>query len=259
MISPELVARSLYHQTCLITGRRLADGESLVSEHACPHLYRGEYSKFDSDVVWNVFRTLCNLLGEDREAWSHQIQKFMALVLRNGQIHNEEFLHRYLFEFWSDDSAVIGCRPGLDERYFKCQLSDSASRTAKTLVRSVLALRNAVPDMIASCGKNWLDIGVVEIKNERLDDRAVGQILRYYTLVRGIADREFHSSSVTPILIVPDGVPESDIHIWDAIPFYFKEVLKILFWRVTHEGRVELVDAKSVFRRKCAQRLFVNR
>jgi|GEM_PF-3101466 len=259
MISAELVARSLHLQSCLITGRRLVDEESLVSAHACPHLYRGEYATFDADVVRNVFGTLCRLLGEDRESYSDQIQKFMALVLRNGQIHNEEFLHRYLFEFWSDDSAIIGCRPELDERYFKCQLSDSASREAKTLVRRVLALRNAIPDMIASCGNNWHDIGVVEIKNERLDDRAVGQILRYYTLVRGIADREFHSSSVTPILIVPDGALESDIHTWEAIPFYFKEVLKILFWRVTHDGRVELVDAKSVFRRKCAQRLFISR
>lgn len=253
MISPDLVSRSLRHDRCLLTGRSLSEGEVLVSEKACPHLYRGEYTNLEADVVWSVFGTLCSLLQEDRDSFARPIRKFMGIVLRNGQIHNEEFLHRYLFEFWNDEDAVIGVRPFLNERYFKCQVTDTASRIAKSLVRRVAASRNAVPDMLASLGEGWKDIGVVEIKNEPLDDRAVGQIMRYYTLVRAIADREFHSSSVIPVLVIPDG----DMQFWDSIPYYFKEVLKILFWRVTHDGKVELADGKSVFRRKCAQRLFV--
>lgn len=255
MICEAIVLRSLLNNQCLISGRGLQNDEVLVSERCCSHLYRGEYSKYDSEVVWMAFQHLASILRSDkRQEVESQVRRFMSLVLRNGQIHNEEFLHRYLFEFWNDTTAILGKRPTLQEKFFKCQLESDISKNGQDLLRRLRDLRDAIPDIIGLSGHAAEDIYVVEVKNEPIDDRAIGQMLRYYTVVRGLVDRSMHSSTVTPILIAPTG----EMQYWDTIPFHFREFLRIFFWRVEHDGRVNLIDGKSVFRRKCSQRLFLS-
>lgn len=124
------------------------------------------------------------------------------------------------------------------------------------LVSKVYKGGEHVPDIIAISSEPSPILYVIEIKNEGIDDRALGQILRYYQVVRNICDRSVtrcNARRVTPVLVVP---PTDGLSFWDSVPFHFREVVEIYFWRSNSDGSIELVDGKACLRRMARGRVF---
>jgi hypothetical protein len=255
MLSTELIIRLISERKCLRSTEHLGSAEHLISRHSFPALFRGETQQQEVDFVKLIFGRLESVLANLDDDGRASVQFFMQDVLRNGKIHNEEFLHRYLFEFWDDAWLNQEESFGLLEKFYKCQLDEYASPFAKSVIPKLYKRGEHVPDIIAISGDATKRVFVIEIKNEPLDDRALGQILRYYQVVRHACDRNTLYGSakrVVPVLVVPEG----DLSFWDSVPFHFREVLEILYWRLSSDGRVELVDGKAVLRRISGGRIF---
>jgi hypothetical protein len=253
MLSSLLIRRLMEQGRCLQSQSRLKDGEALVSQDAFPCLYQGIYHKEEADFLFLVCSTLPEIISADSGVFRPEIKRFIELVLRNGQIHKEEFLHRYLFEFW-EEICVFPELMQLEHLFFKCQENGETNTFCKRLLAGIRVDGSNYPDMIGVSGGTSRTVYVLEVKNEALDDRALGQILRYYYVVRTACDRLLAHGQVKrvrPVLIVPSG----DLAFWDAVPFHFREVLDILFWRISSNGAVELVDGQAILRRLSGGRL----
>jgi hypothetical protein len=95
---------------------------------------------------------------------------------------------------------------------------------------------------------------LIETKLGGLGDRAVEQILRYYRLGRDACDLHYHGCDireVVPVLVVRD-VP---LAMWDAVPQYFREILRLYLYKV-RDGRVVLFDARRILQSQARDRLY---
>ncbi len=255
MLTSELIVRLICDRKCIRSVIPLSSSEHLISRESFPSLFRGEIREQEAEFIWLIFDRLDSVLRNLDEVGRNSVRQFMQDVLRNGKIHNEEFLHRYLFEFWEDAWLTLNGSFKFQEKFFKCKVNDAGSRFSRNLIARIRNAGENIPDIIAISGDVDKTIFVIEIKNEPLDDRALGQILRYYQVVRHACDRDTRSGDVkrvVPVLVVPSG----DVTFWDSVPFHFREVLEILYWRVSSSGVVELVDGKSVLRRISGSRRF---
>jgi hypothetical protein len=246
MLQVEFVRQMIGKNKCLKTSKFLDEADFLISRTAFPKLYSGSADRSEADFIKYIHDVLPALfVRADRELRS-ALRAFMQVVLKNGRMHNEEFLHRFLFEFWTDlcDSSVPFV---LDEKYFKGQRIGDETEFSRNVVQRVYQHGEHIPDILGFSGGDEKCVYIVEIKNEKLDDRALGQILRYYQVVRRICDRlakQWYVRRVVPLLVVPDGHRS----FWQSMPFYFREVVEIVYWKAGAEGTVELHDGKRRLR-----------
>jgi hypothetical protein len=253
MISLETLQRLLTERKCPCTLLPLSPDEYVVSRKSFPKLYGGGRGDSESKFISAIFDHIPSVLSSQSESDVRDcIRGFMQLVLRNGTMHSEDFLHRYIFEFWGEIEHPFTSK-SITESYFKCQDRDSTnSDFFRHLVRKIYQSGKTVPDIIA-CTRSS-EIFVIEIKNAELDDRALGQILRYYQIVRSTCDRSFFDKSawkITPILIATAG----RLDFWDSLPMHFREFLEIFFWQTTSDGRINLIDGKASLRESAKSRL----
>lgn len=253
MLSAQLIQRLIEQGRCLRSQKRLSEGEYLVCRDSFPNLYRSTFCKAEADFLYLVAGILPNIMAADGGSFRGDVKGFMELVLMNGQIHKEEFLHRYLFDFWSEVCNFHDLT-NFEHLFFKCQERADTNSFCRRLLAGIRADGTHFPDMIGISEGPSRSVFVLEVKNEPLDDRALGQILRYYYVVRTACDRLLAHGQikrVRPVLIVPTG----DLAFWDAVPFHFRELLEILFWRISSHGTVELVDGQAILRRLSGGRL----
>jgi hypothetical protein len=162
-------------------------------------------------------------------------------------MHQEDFVQHYVFQFWSDLWGFGSPPIQLSERYFEGKTLDSSTYFARDIVSRIYEGHKTVPDIIALGGETNQTLYIVEIKNVPLDDRAVGQILRYYQVARSVCDRipsQCDIRRIVPVLVVPS----SDLTYWHSLPYFFREFLELLYWRTSSDGSVRLVDGKQSLR-----------
>ena len=255
LLQVDFVLRMIAEQKCLRSARILQEGEHLVSRRAFPSLYAGSYDQGEADFVRYIHEVFPKLFTIGDHELRGRLRRFMQLVLRNGRVHNEDFLHRFLFEFWADVCGSSGTQFTLGEKYFKGQNASGETAFTKNVVKRVYRGAENIPDIMAFSGASDRIVYIIEIKNEVLDDRALGQILRYYQVTRSICDRiatHWYVSKVVPVLVVPDG----NRSFWDSLPFHFREVIEIVYWKSAADGSVELHDGKRALREMVCHALF---
>jgi hypothetical protein len=255
MLSRETVERLILEGKCVFHTTPLAHDEQVISRKGFPFLYRGESNECEIRQIANILKLIPELLRSDNSTLKERVQGFMQLVLRNGNILNEDFLHRYLFEFWNELQHGNLGQVELLEKYFKGTPDGTDSDFHKRFVAKVVSGNEHIPDIIGY-STNWGGTAyIIEIKKEMIDDRALGQILRYYHRARSAADRNFFGPPiyrVVPVLVSAKG----DLSIWDAVPYYFKEIVEILYWRMDHAGRLRLIDGKASLRVASSERIW---
>jgi hypothetical protein len=255
MLSLETTKRLILERKCLFSTISLVPEECVVSRNQFPKLYLGEYSVDESRLIGNLICQIPELFLYGNEFIRDQIKRFMEIVIRNGQIHNEEFVHRYIHEFWGDIDRSNLHSIEFSESYYKGQSWDLQSDFYDLFVRKVVAGNDHLPDIIAYSSNNGGTAWLIEIKKDSIDDRALGQILRYYHRGRVIADRNRFGvgiKNVVPVIICHQG----SLTFWDAIPFHFREILEILFYRVDNSGRIKLIDGKTSLRNSASERVW---
>lgn len=255
MLNIETTKRLILERKCLQSTIALASDERLLSRSHFSKLYTGEYSKEENRFIEQFIGQIPDLVSLKNEFIREEVRSFMEIVIRNGRIHNEEFVHRYIHEFWEHISKATLKRIEFTERFYKGQSQDQESDFYVGFVRKVVEGNDHIPDILAYSSDNGGTAWIIEIKNDDLDDRALGQILRYYQRGRSIADRQKFGigiKNVVPMIICYKG----NLNFWDAIPYHFREILEILFWRMDHSGRITLIDGKTALRNSACERLW---
>jgi hypothetical protein len=167
----------------------------------------------------------------------------------------EWYVHLYLFHFWNDCWAHDDEKLELSERY-----SQGRSNGSNTLFATKLLPRlgeaDAYPDIVGPGGPHRRDLMIVEIKFDDLDDRAVGQILRYYSIARNACDRTWHGCDIrriVPVLVVT----KTRHTFWNAIPAHIREFIHIYSYRVDPIGRrLLLTDARRALDTQTRESMF---
>ncbi|WP_140797215.1 hypothetical protein [Myxococcus xanthus] len=178
----------------------------------------------------------------------------MAKLISATKSGREEFIHRYLFEFWDESWGDATERISLAEKYYHGKCDNAQTPFAQRLLPRLVS-SEAVVDIIALGGPHNRTLFPIEIKLGYLDDRGHGQILRYYQHARSICDRfnrDCDIRHVSPVLILSSATLSQ----WDAVPQYFKEIIHILFYRTTPAGHITLLDGKKVLNSQARDRLF---
>lgn len=256
MLAPELLLGAIKDGRCLRSRVRLAEGERMLSRTAFPSLYAGGSDAIEAAFLKELFRALPATLRlpELTDAQREDIRAFMAMVIRLGGMHKEDFVHRYIFEFWESLWPATEDAISMPERYFKGNSDNSQTPFSRTVLPRIRTAE-AITDIVGIGGPSLRTLFLVEIKLADLDDRATGQILRYYQLGRAACDRFYHDCdlrNVTPILILKDAA----LHFWDAIPQHFREVVQIYYYRVSKDERLHLVDGRHILQSLSRDRLY---
>jgi hypothetical protein len=175
-----------------------------------------------------------DILGDPEVAL--RVRRWMASLIAKGNQAPEAVLHAYIYLYWDSlvfDNAVItpSVSPGRT-LYFTSESLESRGRglgEASDLFVQRLSC-NARADLIGLDHKVH-HILLVEIKRGGLDDRGLGQLLRYYDTCSRLLStndcRALNLSYVRPILIVES----IDRQAWSAIPQYFRDVVDIFRYR----------------------------
>lgn len=169
------------------------------------------------------------------------VRRWMSRLVAKGEKAPEAALHAYIYLFWDSlvfEKAVVVPRVDSGGSLFftSASLSDedvSERGAGGRFVRRLCAKARA--DLVG-LDQVQQQIFLVEIKRGSLDDRAVGQVLRYYDVCsRLLSTTECRSLSlnyVRPFLIV--GGVERDA--WCSLPQYFRDLVEIFRYRVDPVG-----------------------
>lgn len=252
LFDPAAVLLSIRQRRCIKSYRPLRDDEHLLSRTAASALYSLRQDKREQQYILGLLKTLAILLrsadvGPEERT---EIKLFMMRVVAHGGMGKEAYVHQLLFDFWDELWADPHERIEMAEKYFEGEVLDSEElRTPFAASVVPLFMRaNSYPDIIGRGGYASRDVIIVEAKLESIDDRAVGQILRYYSLMRRIIDHHPHGCDlrrIVPVLVVQESFQTK---CWEAFPEYFREFLIICFYRVTgqhvylHDARKEMLS-----------------
>ncbi len=249
LINPKNLLASIVGARCAITEAPLSAGDYIVSKARFPRLYGGGKDVKEAAAIAEVLSVLGELLfGADfKRDHGEDARRFLLRVNTNGYFRSERSLHLYVYHFWShlwlpgEDPLV------LQESYYEGRypLHPGATLFARKLMPAICSDGIRL-DIVGLGGESGRDLYIVEMKDGELDDRAVGQILRYYSHVRSQCDRLFHDCDVrriVPILVVSN----VRLEFWRAIPTHFRELLQIFSYTAEAEAdRLYFRDAKVV-------------
>lgn len=255
LISPDAIVRALGTNRCLRSQRPLDPGEVLLSRLAFPALYGKRQDDGERRYIDAIFKATNRVLRDAALTnFRETIRRFMGFVIHQQSFACEWYVHTYLFNFWDEVWQFPEEKFLLEERYCEGD-GDSSTTPFATKLMPMLGEADAYPDIIGLGGSHGRELGIVEVKLDELDDRAVGQILRYYSIARNACDRAWHGCDIrriVPILVVA----RVRLAFWEAIPLYFREFLRIISYRVEPNGfRLLLVDARRALDTQMRERL----
>jgi hypothetical protein len=224
----------------------LSEGEYLISHEACRGFYDERIPIGQPDIEY-----LGHILKAIREALKFQLEDnereaigaFLAHAFERGVLKTEEHLHLYLFSAWESSTLWAGEEPiVLSEKYLESDSAGGGSVFAKNIV-SELRQRGMYLDIVGLTRPVHGELVVVEVKIGEVDDRAIGQILRYYEVARQICNRMYHECDIRrirPVLIAE----RCSVARWRALPSMFREFLSIYYFR-KRQGLLSLVDGRK--------------
>ncbi|MDB4962517.1 MAG: hypothetical protein JWP01_2516 [Myxococcales bacterium] len=256
ILLPQRVLEAARKRICIRTSRPLTDGENLLSHASCGSLYSAgaEVTLRDAEYLGHVLEGVrAALKTEVSDPERREIGAFLATAFERGVLKKEEHLHLYLYAAWDEPDLWGDEEPiRLGEKYLECDASESSSGFAQNVVMEIRR-RGSYFDIVGFSRPSHGELVVVEVKIGDVDDRAVGQMLRYYNLARNLCDHQYHGCDirrVRPVLIAKG----CDMERWLSFPLMFRECMSLFFFR-KRKGKLVLVDGKRIIETEQRQRL----
>lgn len=243
-----LVLDRVHANRCLTGNESLVVGEYIYCRQCMPSIYSNKLSAADKKKADELIKSLLEdnrTIREsmhDNQVVRQRLQSFFSLLLINGGDSLEAFVHAHIFLFWEQltfSGAIAGRPRGQLFWMAKSPPTGTSHREVGGMAGSVIdrLSREGVQIDLAAVDPETETLWLVEIKREGLDDRAVGQMLRYFDrAVRCLPSREFRTLNINHVrpVIVLESV---DPHLWRSIPLHFRELLEIYAF-----GRSETAD-----------------
>lgn len=259
LLSAAYLSGSIRHARCARFDVALRDDEYLLSRKAAPFLYDGALAISDKPAVAfceSVFEALPPLMEFDRTQETRcAVLGFCSLLMKQPALTREEFVHWTLFEFWDEVWNRPEDRIPLVEKYYEGapDALGKGTKFGREILPRLRATDDAYPDIVGLGGRGSRELVLAEVKLEGIDDRAVGQILRYYQLGRAVCDAGMHTCDirgVLPVLIVR----EVKLAFWETFPLHFRELLQVLTYRFNARNCIELIDCRRALAQQARAR-----
>lgn len=242
------VMRRVADNRCVFSNVALTETEYVVSKAHIPNLYSNTLAAADKAKIGHIVQLFVrnsSRLGQALTSFAQaslSVRRFFGLCLTHGDACDESILHAYMFLFWND--VVKQVNLGRD-------LHPSPQWASKALGGSEGLLEGdhkIIADKLKAEGVEldlftWNSghqtLSLIEIKRGECDDRAIGQLLRYYQVAwKLLSFPEFRRLNVNylwPILVVS----KVRLQHLDALPLHFQGLLDILIYSTSPHGLPE--------------------
>lgn len=234
LISPATFLRRVAASECLFSGRSLRAGEALVSKEQFPQLYAlAPWGKDSLNLLRGLIETLVTLKGSGKASDSRiqmQLEKakpFLQLLLHQKDAVPEYCVHAFIYLYWNDIEYRNAAILPAGNIYFSSAALSAVIEPSDPYFRLIARLKDVTNVDLIAISEELQHIFLIEIKRGPLDDRAIGQVLRYFNesnkLLTDRVVREFNLSYVRPVLVLG----EVSRHFFEAFPLHFREFLDI--------------------------------
>jgi hypothetical protein len=219
----------------------------IVSRKELPNLYSGKICPEERDYI----RSLMRVLEPSKELTEFKLdcvasRRLEAFYLQLLSVYKtcdsfEAFLHQFLFRFWNriDHSLAFGF-PSDAQLYYKCVSPDSDNLS---FLLGRLRRCGCQCD-IAAYSKSDSVLWLIDAKRNTPDDRAIGQIKRYYLLATAVIEEEDPRKNIRhirPALICPT----VDVTFFYAMGSPFRDFCELWTYDVL-ESTVRIKDMRLI-------------
>jgi hypothetical protein len=238
LFSASLVVERVRQNRCLKGNEVLASEEVVFCRRCFPSLYQDGLASVEKKQIQAFVTSLLEEHDYVHEAMKgdeflvSQLRSFFSLLLAKGGELLEAFVHAYMFLFWDFLSfpESIGAVPKGRLFWLAKGAPPGKSHRSGSDVIGLLVARlsqEGVEVDLAAVDIESQTLWLIEIKRAELDDRAVGQMIRYFDrAVYCLPSREFRAGNINfvkPIIILQSVDPKH----WITIPLHFRELLDI--------------------------------
>lgn len=250
MINPQLLFQNILNNRCCRGNQPLRDGEYVVSQSEMPGLYSGKLEAKDRAYLKEIFLILePNELSKlffaklRKMGFHSRLESFYLQVMARVPDLLEFVLHQFIYRYWDklDSTSAVGF-PSSMEVFYKGRGDTGTTIEVHLLHRLRKAGCNCDLVGISDDKCLWL----VDVKRDGIDDRAIGQIRRYYEIASEIVEScEINISVrlVRPALICRE-IPVAHFF---SLGLPFRDVCEIWTYNidrsrlVLHEKRLQLL------------------
>lgn len=245
MLPVESTMRRVAENRCIFSNGVLPASDYVVSRVRVPTLYTKSIAANDKQKVKEIVQFFVRnsarfhqVLAESAQVCL-SVRSFFGLCLSHGEDGDESILHAYIFLFWNDviDQVKLGRDLHLSPQWASKAFGGSAGILVgdNELIAEKLTALGVELDLFTWSPKHET-LSLIEIKRGECDDRAIGQILRYYQVAwKLLSTRDFRQLNVNyiwPILVV-SRVREAQL---EALPLHFQGLLDILIYSISPSG-----------------------
>lgn len=255
MIPWSVIERSIRENRCCFSGCGLKVGEFLVSEIVCPGLYGGGFRTDDKEKVsLIVTRILENFVEFDvkfatRSDCLLKVERFFGLCLKHGQKGDESYVHAYVYIFWKKIVKAVKLQCAVTDTPHWCSskfgIFDTILDGDAKLISQRLRSNGSEVDLF-TYDKQFGNLCLVEIKRGEVDDRAIGQILRYFNTGWALfRSREFRlrGLSYLSIIVIANQYPRPFL---SALPIHFLSLVELVKYDIDEFGIPRFYSARNI-------------
>lgn len=250
LINSTTFFRRVAQRESIISGSPLQDGEFVVSCSDLPAVYgrqhwTGSASNTLREVVNLIVSSKSEILGgryDSKFEVSSQLRGFLELLLHQKEQVPEYCVHVFVYLFWDSVRYMNAVVPPVGEVFFTSNTLDGRvdrDHRYYRLLQRLKAVTNV--DLISIC-EDCQHIFLIEMKRSTLDDRAVGQVLRYFNdaskLLVDRVVRDYNLAYIRPVLVLSDATTQY----MEAFPSHFREVLDVYQYTTDRkeDGQIEV-------------------
>jgi hypothetical protein len=233
---------------CVFSNVALTEPEFVISRAHVPNLYSGSLTAGDKAKIGQIVQLFVRnssrlqhaLVGSAQTGLS--VRRFFGLCLAHGDACDESVLHAYMFLFWDDvvKQVKLGRELHPSSRWASKALggSEGILDGDDKIIAEKLKAAGVELDLF-TWNLERQTLSLIEIKRGECDDRAVGQLLRYYQvawkLLSSSEYRRLNINYLWPILVV-SRMRQPQL---DALPLHFQGLLDILIYSTSAQGLPE--------------------
>lgn len=245
LLAFNVVAGAMLENRCVLSRMVLDSAEYVISRARIPTLYSDKLSTDDKAKMKEIVRLLVVNGEEVRRLFSIdaglrlRVRNFFGLCLSHGDAGDEAILHAYTFLYWDEIVKEAGfarklhTTPRWGSREFA--ISSEGLPSSEKQIYDKLVGAGVQVDLF-TCDADTQTLTLVEIKRGECDDRAVGQLLRYYQLAWKLLStaefRRLNLNYIWPVLVV-SRMREEQLA---AMPLHFRGLLDILVYETSTEN-----------------------
>lgn len=226
---------SIADRRCVISQAPLASDEVFISRRAVPVFYDVNSDASADAVLETLVQATIELAYQPsfRDAQAREpVRRFWVRMLDRAAIDSarrEQLLHAYLYLFSDRPMVESGDDPLAYEEGFIPQNDATWDKDSNFCNRLVSRVRKEAPvDILARDGTRVL---MIEVKYAAVDDRALGQMMRYFESIRRLMNTVDHLCdlrTLVPVFVAQTFPPAH----WDALPSSFRELVRVYYYRI---------------------------